>query len=221
MSNRPPLNTHLHGTALRAASGCNCHRCAGNNGTGPIYDPMGVVSGVPLGVKSYAGCAYDARKLFEVVSPEEITARYGPAAAASMASNGVPEYVFDLLCVTVANLHPAEVIDDWYVIPMECEMHPEIYGPHLPWSARTIRSMIARPDWVPPAACGLLRQDDTLVDELVRLVRLGFAPRSPRALELLSTRLSPGEIVAMRVEAMSAPPEDDEDEEPSYPDDRI
>lgn len=204
----------LHGTPERAALGCSCHRCAGSNGNGPIYDPMGVSSGNPLGVKSYAGCAYDARKLFAVVSPEEITERFGPAAAASMASNGVPEYVFDMLCITVAQMHPAEVIEDWHVIPMECELWPERFGPHLPWSARTIRSMIARPDWEPPAACGLLRQDDTLIDELVRLVKLGFAPRSARALELLGTRLTAQEIVSMRVEAaMSAQESDDDDDE--------
>lgn len=157
--------------------------------------------------------AYDARKLFEVVTPEEITAAYGPAAAASMASNGCPEYVFDHLCVMMASLHPAEVIDDWCVIPFECMTQPERFGPHLPWSARTIRAMVARPDWTPPAACGLLRQDDTLVDELVRLVELGFSPRSQRALELLARRLSPAEIVAIRVKAITAAMDDDDIED--------
>jgi len=50
------------------------------------------------------------------------------------------------------------------------------------------------------------------VDEVLRLVRLGFSPRSTRALQLLATRLSPAEIVAIRVESMNVSDEDDDDD---------
>jgi len=203
------LDSFLHGTPQRFAAGCHCHRCSAG---GPILDPHGIVTGKPLGVKSYAAVSWDARILFGVVPAELITAKFGPAAAASMASNGAPDFVVDMLCVTIAGLHPIEVYSDYHVPVDECTMHPERFGPYLPWSARTIRAMVARPDWVPPAACGLLRQDDTLVDEVLRLVRLGFSPRSTRALQLLATRLSPAEIVAIRVESMNVSDEDEDDD---------
>lgn len=197
----------LHGSSLRAADGCPCHRCA----VGHVSDPMGLRNGgVPVSVKSLPGLTWDAQKLFTVVKPLLITEIYGSTCAANLASNGVPDYVFDMLCIKHARAHPSEVLGPaWFELHNEFEDEKHIFGPYLPWSARTIRAMIAMPDWEPPAACGMLRQDETLVDQLMYLVSLGFAPRSTRAQAMLAQRMSLEEVTMLRVAAAGGDDDDD------------